>query len=81
MQNTAMVPLFPEPFEQRPGLGAKGDSQMQEDIAQDSYSTARKLRPVVIAVVASKLAVFALLMTTVNFQPPLPAAIEVAEAR
>lgn len=54
---------------------------MQEDIAQDSYSTARQLRPVVITVIAAKLAVFALLMTTVNFQPPLPAPIEVAEAR
>jgi hypothetical protein len=54
---------------------------MQEDIAQDSYSTARRLRPVVITVIAAKLAVFALLMTTVNSQPPLPAAIEVAEAR
>jgi len=54
---------------------------MQEDIAQDSYSTARQLRPVVITVIAAKLAVFVLLMTTVNFQPPLPAPVEVAEAR
>ena len=54
---------------------------MHEDITQDAYSTARQLRPVVITVIAAKIAVFALLITTVNFQPPLPAAIEVAEAR
>ncbi|URK87319.1 hypothetical protein LP421_27825 [Rhizobium sp. RCAM05350] len=51
---------------------------MQHNISVDTYSTARQLRPVVIAVVAAKLAVFALLMTTINFQAPLPAAVEVA---
>ncbi|MCW0000012.1 hypothetical protein OE766_17370 [Pararhizobium sp. YC-54] len=54
---------------------------MQQDISQDPYSTARQLRPVVITVIAAKLAVFALLMATVNFQAPLPAAVEVAEMR
>jgi hypothetical protein len=57
------------------------DIEMQEDNVRDENSAARQLRPVVITVIAAKLAVFALLMTTVNFQPPLPAAIEVAEAR
>ena len=54
---------------------------MQQDTAQDENSTARQLRPVVITVIAAKLAVFALLMTTINFQPPLQAPIEVAAAR
>jgi len=54
---------------------------MQQDIAQDPYSAARQLRPVVITVIAAKLAVFALLMTTINFQTPLPAPVEVAEIR
>ncbi|WP_455270812.1 hypothetical protein [Rhizobium herbae] len=54
---------------------------MQQDISHDPYSAARQLRPVVITVVAAKLAVFALLMTTINFQAPLPAAVEVAEMR
>jgi hypothetical protein len=54
---------------------------MQQNISEDTYSTARQLRPVVVTVVAAKLAVFALLMTTINFQAPLPAAVEVAEMR
>jgi hypothetical protein len=54
---------------------------MQTTISEDSYSTARQLRPVVITVVAAKLAVFALLMTTINFQVTVPAAVELAEAR
>ena len=54
---------------------------MQTTISEDSYSTARQLRPVVITVVAAKLAVVALLMTTINFQVPVPAAVELAEAR
>ncbi|MEK1928852.1 MAG: hypothetical protein AAAC47_03505 [Pararhizobium sp.] len=53
---------------------------MQQDIAHHSNSVARQLRPVVITVVAAKLAVFALLMTTINFPAPLPAPVEVAEA-
>jgi len=82
MQNTGIVPLFPEPFEQWRGLDAnREDIEMQQDIAQDLNSTARQLRPVVITVVAAKLAVFALLMTTINLQAPLPASVEVAEAR
>lgn len=54
---------------------------MQQTISEDPYSTARQLRPVVITVVAAKLAVFALLMTTINVQAPLPAAVELAEMR
>jgi hypothetical protein len=54
---------------------------MQQDITRDSNSVAHQLRPVVITVVVAKLAVFALLMTTINFQAPLPAPVEVAEAR
>jgi hypothetical protein len=57
------------------------DLDMQQDTAQDENSTARQLRPVVITVIAAKLAVFALLMTTINFQPPLQSPIEVAAAR
>jgi hypothetical protein len=54
---------------------------MQTTFSEDSYSTARQLRPVVITVVAAKLAVFALLMTTINFQAPVPAAVELADIR
>lgn len=54
---------------------------MQQDVAQDPYLTARRLRPVVITVIAAKLAVFALLMTTINFQPPQPSPVEIADAR
>ncbi|MBP1861050.1 hypothetical protein [Rhizobium herbae] len=54
---------------------------MQQDITQDPHSAVRQLRPVVITVVAAKLAVFALLMTTINFQAPLPATVEIAEMR
>lgn len=54
---------------------------MQQDTSEDPYSPARQLRPVVITVIAAKLAVFVLLMTTVHFQAPLPAAVEVAEMR
>jgi len=73
---------FPGTFEQWRGLDAnREDIEMQQDIAQDLNSTARQLRPVVITVVAAKLAVFTLLMATVNLQAPLPASVEVAEAR
>lgn len=54
---------------------------MQQPISHDHHSAARQLRPVVISVVVAKLAVFALLMTTINLQAPLPLAIEMAEAR
>ncbi len=54
---------------------------MLQNISDDPYSTARQLRPVVITVIAAKLAVFTLLMTAINFQPPLPAAVEIAEIR
>lgn len=54
---------------------------MQQTMSEDPQSTARQLRPVVVTVVAAKLAVFALLMTTINFQAPLPAAVELAEMR
>lgn len=54
---------------------------MQQTMSDDLQSTARQLRPVVVTVVAAKLAVFALLMTTINFQAPLPAAVELAEMR
>lgn len=54
---------------------------MQQNISGDPYSTAHQLRPVVITVIAAKLAVFALLMTTINIQPPLPAAVELADMR
>jgi len=54
---------------------------MQQSILHDDQSAARQLRPVVITVVVAKLAVVALLMTTINLQAPMPIAIEMAEAR
>ncbi|WP_428429638.1 hypothetical protein [Pararhizobium sp.] len=54
---------------------------MQPTISEQPYSAAHQLRPVVITVIAAKLAVFALLMTTINFQAPLPAAVELADMR
>jgi hypothetical protein len=48
---------------------------------QDNSLAVRQLRPVVITVVAAKLAVFALLMTTINLQAPMPVAIEMASVR
>jgi hypothetical protein len=54
---------------------------MQYTISTHPSSTAHQLRPVVITVVAAKLAVFALLMTTINFQAPLPAGVELADIR
>ena len=54
---------------------------MQQSILHDDQSAARQLRPVVITVVVAKLAVAALLMTTINLQAPMPIAIEMAEAR
>jgi hypothetical protein len=54
---------------------------MQQNISDKSYSAAQQLRPVVITVIAAKLAVFALLMTTINFQAPMPAAVELADMR
>ncbi|WP_426227276.1 hypothetical protein [Pararhizobium sp. DWP3-4] len=54
---------------------------MQPTVSEDHYSTARQLRPVVVTVIAAKLAVFALLMTTINFQAPLPVAVELADIR
>lgn len=54
---------------------------MQQVMSSDPYSTARQLRPVVISVIAAKLAVFALLMTTINFQAPLPQSMEIADLR
>ncbi len=47
----------------------------------DNSLAVRQLRPVVITVVAVKLAVFALLMTTINLQAPMPVAIEMAAVR
>lgn len=54
---------------------------MQPTMTQDNAITARQLRPVVITVVAAKLAVFALLMATINLQAPMPVAIEMAAVR
>jgi hypothetical protein len=59
----------------------KRNSPMQQIMTQDNSSAARQLRPVVITVVAAKLAVFALLMTTINIPAPMSAAIEMAAAR
>ncbi|MDO9414774.1 hypothetical protein [Pararhizobium sp.] len=44
-------------------------------------SSSQQLRPVVITVIAAKLAVFALLMMTVNAPAPFPSQIEMAELR
>ncbi|WP_099050909.1 hypothetical protein [Pararhizobium polonicum] len=54
---------------------------MLQDISAQPYSPARQLRPVVVTVIVAELAVFALLMTTINFQTPLPAPVEIAEVR
>ncbi|HTO34211.1 MAG TPA: hypothetical protein VL202_24015 [Pararhizobium sp.] len=59
----------------------KRNSPMQPTMTQDNAITARQLRPVVITVVAAKLAVFALLMATINLQAPMPVAIEMAAVR
>lgn len=48
--------------------------------AATELSAARQLRPVVITVIAAKLAVAALLLTTVNLQASIPPA-EFAELR
>jgi hypothetical protein len=58
---------------------------MQTDIALSTPSTAEQLRPVVITVVLAKIAVFALLLTTINY-PVLPhlaadGGVEIAAAR
>lgn len=54
---------------------------MQQNLANDTQSTACQLRPVVITVIAAKMAVFALLMTTVNISAPGPFAVELAQIR
>ena len=54
---------------------------MQQFAEYDQYCASRQLRPVVITVIAAKLAVFALLMTTLNLDPPIAPAIEVADLR
>ncbi|WP_156379784.1 MULTISPECIES: hypothetical protein [unclassified Rhizobium] len=58
---------------------------MQTDTLSPVSSTAEQLRPVVITVVLAKVAVFALLMTTLNY-PVLPSlsagdALEMAAVR
>lgn len=54
---------------------------MQTEPTAATLSTAQQLRPVVITVIAAKLAVFALLMTTINLSAPVPTAIEMASVR
>lgn len=54
---------------------------MQQTMIDQEMTTARQLRPVVITVIAAKIAVAALLMTTINFQPPLPDTMEIAAVR
>lgn len=55
---------------------------MQAQIVADENSTARQLRPVVMAVIAGKIAVTALLLTTINLHTPLSAQpAEIASAR
>lgn len=44
---------------------------MQTEITSAASSTAEQLRPVVLTVVLAKIAVFALLMTTINY-PVMP---------
>jgi hypothetical protein len=51
---------------------------MQTETAISAPSTAQQLRPVVITVVLAKIAVFALLMTTINFPVVPPTALEIA---
>ncbi len=53
---------------------------MNLSAATAETSTARQLRPVVVTVVAAKLAVAALLITTVNFAPAQPP-MELAQLR
>lgn len=44
---------------------------MDEEVIDEAKATARQLRPLVITVVAAKLAVTVLLLTTVQHAPPL----------
>lgn len=53
---------------------------MPSESASAQLSASRQLRPVVITVVAAKLAVAALLLTTVNLQASIPP-VEFAELR
>ncbi|WEX86110.1 hypothetical protein PZN02_002368 [Sinorhizobium garamanticum] len=46
---------------------------MEQELIHEGRITAQRLRPLVIVVVASKLAVLALLLTTVQFSSPPPA--------
>ncbi len=48
---------------------------MQDQIKMDNSTTRQQLRGVVVTVVAAKLAVFALLMTTVNLPAPAPSGL------
>ncbi|MCZ4092003.1 hypothetical protein [Sinorhizobium psoraleae] len=45
---------------------------MKQELIDESRTTAQRLRPLVIVVVASELAVSALLLTTVQFPSPTP---------
>ncbi|MDK1374977.1 hypothetical protein QN222_10835 [Sinorhizobium sp. 6-70] len=52
------------------------------ELIDERRITAQRLRPLVIVVVASKLAISALLLTTVQLSPPAPApAPEIAALR
>jgi hypothetical protein len=51
---------------------------MQEQSSQDQTSAAAQLRPVVFTVVALKLMVFALLMTTLHIPAPTSVPLEIA---
>ncbi|WP_176218610.1 hypothetical protein [Rhizobium rhizosphaerae] len=43
---------------------------MNPTVCDPSSSTARQLRPIVMAVIAANIAVFSLLMTTINLPAP-----------
>ncbi|SEL62543.1 hypothetical protein [Xaviernesmea oryzae] len=52
---------------------------MNPDFADQSSSTVRQLRPIVMAVIAANLAVFSLLMTTINLPSPHHDPIAIAD--
>lgn len=55
---------------------------MNQTVSIASPSAAEQLRPIVLTVVAAKIAVFALLMTTVNIQSPvMPEPVQLAALR
>ncbi|WEZ82954.1 hypothetical protein P6U16_18685 [Rhizobium sp. 32-5/1] len=56
-------------------------SAMQEQSLQDQTSAAIQLRPVVLIVVALKLMVFALLMTTIHIPAPTSMPLEIASVQ